>query len=49
MESTELRDGSKVAIRPIEPDDAERLREVWDGMSELSRRRRFLTPSSGPV
>jgi RimJ/RimL family protein N-acetyltransferase len=49
MESTELRDGSKVAIRPIEPDDAEHLREVWDGMSELSRRRRFLTPSSGPV
>src|SRR3954462_4302221 len=43
-EEITLRDGSKVAIRPIEPTDGDRLREVWDGMSELSRRRRFLAP-----
>src|SRR3954469_9482742 len=43
---TRLRDGSTVAIRPIEPGDGARLREVWDGMSELSRRRRFLAPAN---
>jgi RimJ/RimL family protein N-acetyltransferase len=46
MESVTLRDGSSVVIRPIEPDDAERLREIWRGMSALSRRRRFLAASS---
>jgi RimJ/RimL family protein N-acetyltransferase len=49
MESTELRDGSKVLIRPIEADDGPHLREIWDGMSELSRRRRFLAPGERPV
>lgn len=49
METAELRDGAAVTIRPIEPDDFDRLREVWDGMSELSRRRRFLAPSDGPL
>jgi RimJ/RimL family protein N-acetyltransferase len=44
--STHLRDGSTVRIRPIEPTDADRLREVWSGMSELSRRRRFLAPAN---
>jgi RimJ/RimL family protein N-acetyltransferase len=43
---TTLRDGSTVAIRPVEPGDAGRLREVWDSMSELSRRRRFLAPAN---
>jgi GNAT superfamily N-acetyltransferase len=43
---TSLRDGSTVVIRPVEPEDADRLREVWDGMSELSRRRRFLAPAT---
>src|SRR3954469_16560031 len=49
METAQLRDDSTVAIRPIEAGDFERLREVWDGMSELSRRRRFLAPSSGDI
>jgi RimJ/RimL family protein N-acetyltransferase len=49
MEPTLLRDGSEVVIRPIEPSDREHLREIWDGLSELSRRRRFLAPSAGPV
>jgi RimJ/RimL family protein N-acetyltransferase len=40
-----LRDGSTAVVRPIEPDDSPRLREIWDGMSELSRRRRFLAPT----
>ena len=42
---TSLRDGSAVTIRPIEPGDGDRVLEVWDGMSELSRRRRFLAPT----
>jgi RimJ/RimL family protein N-acetyltransferase len=46
METVSLRDGSSVVIRPIEPDDSERLREVWRGMSAISRRRRFLAASS---
>jgi RimJ/RimL family protein N-acetyltransferase len=46
QEATRLRDGSAIVIRPIEPDDAPRLREVWDGMSELTRRRRFLAPAN---
>ena len=47
METAELRDGSTVTIRPIEPEDVDRIHEVWAGMSELSRRRRFLAPSNG--
>jgi RimJ/RimL family protein N-acetyltransferase len=49
MVTAELRDGSTVSIRPIEPEDFDRLREVWEGMSELSRRRRFLAPSTGDL
>jgi RimJ/RimL family protein N-acetyltransferase len=49
MEKLELRDGSTVTIRPVAPDDVDRLREIWAGMSELSRRRRFLAPSSGEL
>jgi RimJ/RimL family protein N-acetyltransferase len=43
---TILRDGSTVTIRPIEPDDGPRIREIWDAMSAESRRRRFLTPAN---
>jgi RimJ/RimL family protein N-acetyltransferase len=46
METVPLRDGSEVTIRPIDPDDFERLREIWKGMSPVSRRRRFLAASS---
>lgn len=49
MESVQLRDESTVSIRPIEPDDGDRLREVWEGMSELSRRRRFLVAGNGEI
>src|SRR4051812_31164300 len=49
METVQLRDGSTVTIRPIEPSDTDHMRQIWDGMSELSRRRRFLAPSSGDV
>jgi RimJ/RimL family protein N-acetyltransferase len=45
-ETTELRDGSQVVIRPIEPDDLDQLRQIWGGMSALSRRRRFLASSN---
>jgi RimJ/RimL family protein N-acetyltransferase len=43
---TKLRDGSTVTIRPLEPGDGDRIREVWDGMSELTRRLRFLSPAN---
>jgi len=39
-----LRDGSHVGVRPIEPDDKERLREGFAAMSMDSRYERFLTP-----
>ena len=44
-----LRDGTTVHVRPIEPDDGDRLREIWDGTSELSRRRRMLADVSDEV
>ena len=44
--ATTLRDGSTVTIRPIEPDDGPRIREIWDAMSAESRRRRFLSPAN---
>lgn len=37
-----LRDGRVVAIRPIRPSDAERLREFDGGLSEASRSFRYL-------
>jgi RimJ/RimL family protein N-acetyltransferase len=49
METLALRDGSEVVIRPIEPDDFDRLREVWTGMSAQSRRRRFLAQSNAEL
>jgi hypothetical protein len=41
---TTLRDGSRVAIRPIEPDDREMLAEGFGRLSPESRYRRFFTP-----
>jgi GNAT superfamily N-acetyltransferase len=38
------RDGRPVLIRPIAPDDKERLREGFGRLSEESRIRRFLSP-----
>jgi hypothetical protein len=43
-ERVELRDGSEVRIRPIEPGDKRRLAEGFDHLSEESRYRRFLHP-----
>jgi RimJ/RimL family protein N-acetyltransferase len=45
-ETAELRDGSDVVMRQIEPDDIGKLREIWAGLSADSRRRRFLASSS---
>ena len=39
-----LRDGSRVAIRPIEPDDREELAEGFERLSAESRYRRFFAP-----
>jgi ribosomal protein S18 acetylase RimI-like enzyme len=38
-----LTDGSEVFLRPLEPDDADLLRHVFDGMGPRSRELRFLT------
>lgn len=43
--TAELRDGSVVAIRPIQPDDKERLSAAFERLSEESRRRRFMVPA----
>lgn len=40
---SELRDGSRVAIRPIEPDDKRALVEGFEHLSDESRYRRFLS------
>ena len=42
----ELRDGSSIVVRPIEPDDKPLLREQFERMSPESRRRRYLTPAT---
>jgi GNAT superfamily N-acetyltransferase len=39
-----LRDGARVAVRPIEPDDKVELRAAFDRLSDESRYRRFLMP-----
>jgi len=39
-----LPDGSELTLRALEPEDADLLREVFDGMGPRSRERRFLTP-----
>lgn len=36
-----LGDGTTVRIRPITPEDAPGLRAAWEGLSPVSRRRRF--------
>jgi RimJ/RimL family protein N-acetyltransferase len=47
MEPTtlELRDGTVVAVRQIEPGDKLRLREAFERLSDESRRRRFIGPA----
>jgi RimJ/RimL family protein N-acetyltransferase len=42
MDSYVLKDGTAVEIRPIRPDDGQRLRESHDRLSPESRYRRFL-------
>lgn len=39
-----LRDGREVRIRPIRPDDAQRLREFHDRLSSNTTRLRFFSP-----
>ncbi len=43
---TTLRDGSAIAIRPLEHEDGAQIRAIWDAMSDESRRRRFLSPAN---
>jgi GNAT superfamily N-acetyltransferase len=43
-ERASLRDGSEVAIRPIEPDDKALLVDAFERLSDESRYRRFLSP-----
>jgi acetyltransferase len=43
-ELVELRDGTKALIRPIEPDDRDRLREGFESASPESIFQRFLSP-----
>ena len=45
---TTLRDGSTALLRPLEPDDRALIGRIWQDMSDLSRRRRFLTPTREP-
>ena len=40
-----LRDGSEVLIRPLESSDGDLVRAIYREMSDVSRRRRFLTPT----
>lgn len=39
-----LRDGARVSLRPIRPDDKDRLREAFERLGEDSRYRRFFSP-----
>jgi protein lysine acetyltransferase len=39
----QLHDGRRVRLRPIRPDDKQRLAAGWQALSPLSRYRRFLT------
>src|SRR5262245_18081538 len=41
-----LRDGTTVRIRPVRPDDEERLRRFLEGLSEESRTFRFFSPAT---
>jgi RimJ/RimL family protein N-acetyltransferase len=42
-----LRDGSAVLIRPVRPEDARLLEDGFAGLSDRSRRMRFLGPKAG--
>jgi GNAT superfamily N-acetyltransferase len=44
METVELRDESRIAVRPVEPEDRERLRRAFHRLSPESRYRRFFAP-----
>jgi GNAT superfamily N-acetyltransferase len=46
VSEVELRDGSRVEIRPLGPDDKEGLTAGFQRLSELSRYRRFLSPTA---
>jgi len=41
-----LRDGSTAVIRPLEPGEQDVVREIWDGLSDRSKRLRFLSPAT---
>jgi RimJ/RimL family protein N-acetyltransferase len=45
-QTTELRDGRTVRIRPIAPDDRDRLSAAFHRMSDESRQHRFLTAAT---
>jgi RimJ/RimL family protein N-acetyltransferase len=45
QEEIRLSDGSVAAVRPIEPADRPLIAAFYDGLSDSSRRRRFLTPA----
>jgi RimJ/RimL family protein N-acetyltransferase len=45
-DTTELRDGSAILVRPIAPDDKEALADAFHRLSAESRQRRFLTPAT---
>lgn len=44
METVELRDDSRIAVRAIEPDDRDRLLRAFHRLSPESRYRRFFAP-----
>jgi GNAT superfamily N-acetyltransferase len=46
VSEVELRDGSSVEIRPLGPEDKAGLAAGFERLSELSRYRRFLSPTS---
>ncbi len=45
-ETVELRDGSSVLIRPLEPSDSRLLAEQFERLSHDSRRKRYLAPAA---
>lgn len=46
LRRVELRDGSEVWVRPIERTDQQLLADGYRGLSDTSRRRRFLAPAA---
>jgi len=46
VSEVELSDGSEVEIRPLTPDDKDGLAAGFERLSELSRYRRFLSPTA---